>query len=462
MTRPQFSLQRRSSDAPTGMFVYPSRMHPSFKRNERLVPGVRRLDLVPEHILEKHEPVVRYDACQQPSGKHGRAIGSHTGSVELVSPSEHTESCGREGPVRGGVLATRRARQTQGYGANKNEESVRVKIGLSLGISHREPISHTVEIVQRAEELGFDSVWLADVQLSMKDCFSALILCAANTSTIELATGVTNPVTRHPTTIANAFSALQEVSGGRALIGIGTGWTAVFSIGLKPATVKQLEEAIVAIRKLCSGEEVAGGEGARYRLVTAQGALPIYVAANQPRMLRMAGRVADGVILMGGANTEFTSWQIGHVRRGAEEAGRRLEDIKLHLWAAIAVSDDRQQAIADVRHWVASQAETFSQWRELPEFLRPFEQDFERAAKAYDRLEHMSRHASHREVVSPELVSYLALVGSSDECLERIRKLETLGLDGVTLAVRAGGRLERMQALHEGIIKHLKEPRVQQ
>jgi 5,10-methylenetetrahydromethanopterin reductase len=245
------------------------------------------------------------------------------------------------------------------------------------------------------------------------------------------------------------------------VIGIGSGWTAVFAIGLKPTTIKQLEEAIVEIRKLCSGEEVVGENGAQYHLLTTQGRMPIYVAANQPRILRMAGRVADGVILMGGASTEFTAWQIDHVRRGAEEVGRRLEDIKLDLWATIAVSDDREQALSEARHWVASQAETFSQWRELPDFLRPFEQDLERAGKAYNRLEHMSRHAGHREVVSPELVNYLAIVGSADECLARIRKLEALGLDGVTLAFQAGGRRERMEVLHEGIIKPLKESPVQ-
>ena len=331
-----------------------------------------------------------------------------------------------------------------------------MKIGLSLGISPREPITHTVEVVQEAEALGFDSVWLADVQLSMKDCFSALTLCAVHTSTIELATGVTNPVTRHPTTIANAFTALQELSEGRAIIGIGTGWTAVFSIGLRPSTIAQLEADILAIRSLCAGEEVSGEGDAVYRLVTAKGPIPIFVAANQPHMLRLAGRVADGAILMGGANTEFTAWQIDHVRQGAEEAGRRLEDIKLHLWAAIAVSDDREEAIDDVRHWVASQAETFSQWKKLPDFLKPFGLEFEHASQSYDRLEHMSRHAGHRDAVSPELVDYLALVGPADRCLERIRELGALGLDGVTLAFRAGGRSKRMRALHEGIIKPMR------
>lgn len=335
-----------------------------------------------------------------------------------------------------------------------------MKVGVSLGISPREPITHTVEVVQQAEALGFDSAWIADVQLSMKDCFSAMTLCAVNTSTIQLATGVTNPVTRHPTTIANAFTAIDELSGGRALIGIGTGWTAVFSIGLKPSTIAQLETDILAIRTLCSGDEVTGPDGGSYRLVTARGAIPIFVAANQPRMLDLAGRVADGVILMGGANEEFTAWQIAHVRRGAEAAGRSLADIDLHLWAAIALGEDRDAARDDVRHWVASQAETFSQWRKLPEFLHPFQADFERAASAYDRLEHMSRHAGHREMVSAELIDYLAFVGPAEECLQRIRKLETLGLDGVTLAFRAGGRRQRMEALHEGIIKPLGEPAV--
>ena len=332
-----------------------------------------------------------------------------------------------------------------------------MKVGLSLGISQREPITHNVEVVQHAEKLGFDSVWIADVQLSMKDCFTALTLCAVNTSTIKLGTGVTNPITRHPSIIANTFTALNEVSNGRAMVGLGTGWTGVYPIGLKPATIRQLEDAVITIRKLCSGEEAEGGEKGPYHMVTATGAIPIYIAANQPRMLQLCGRVADGVILMGGANEEFTNWQIDHVRQGAEEVGRSMDEIKLHLWAAISVSDDRDQARDDVSHWVASQAETFHKWRQLPEFLHPFKAEFESAYNAYDRLQHMSQHAGHKSTVSPELVDYLAFVGTGDECLTRIQNLEKLGLDGVTLAFRAGGRKQRMDTLHEEIIKPLKD-----
>jgi len=333
-----------------------------------------------------------------------------------------------------------------------------MKVGMSLGISPREPISHTVEVVQNAERLGFDSAWIADVQLSMKDCYIALALCAVNTSTIMLSTGVTNPITRHPTTLANGFTALNEVSNGRAIIGLGTGWTGVYSIGLKPSTIAYLEESINNINTLCDGGEVAGVDGKPYHLVTASGKIPVYVAANQPRILAMCGRVADGVILMGGANVEFTRWQMDHVRRGAEEVGRDPAEIKFDLWSTIGISDDRDQAREDVSHWAASQAETFSKWKHLPEFLHPFKEDFQRASDSYNRLEHMSSHAGHKSSVSPEFTDYVAIVGTVDDCLEQIRALDVLGLDGVTLAFRAGagGRLARMEEISEGIIKQLK------
>jgi hypothetical protein len=87
--------------------------------------------------------------------------------------------------------------------------------------------------------------------------------------------------------------------------------------------------------------------------------------------------------------------------------------------------------------------------------LRPFEDEFKAAGKAYDRHEHMSQHAGHAGSVSTELVEYLSFVGEADDCLAQIRSLEPLGLNRVTLAFRAGGRQQRMEAIHEGIIAPL-------
>ncbi len=333
-----------------------------------------------------------------------------------------------------------------------------MKIGTSLGISPREPISHSVEVVKTAESLGFDGAYFTDVQLAMKDCFSAMTLSAVQTSKIRLGTGVTNPITRHPSVLACQFSALKELSDGRAVLGIGTGWTGVFPIGLKPASIKVMEDSVTAIRQLCEGREVAGGEhGEPYRMNVAQGPIPIFVAANQPRILQMCGRVADGVILMGGANEAFTQWQIDLVRQGAESVGRDFADIELHLWAAIGINEDLEKSREDVSHWAASQAETFHKWKVLPDFLLPFEEDFARAGSAYNREHHLSSRAAHKNVVSDEFIDFVALTGDGKSCLEQIRQLEKLGLHGMTLSFRAGagGRRARMEEIAEHIISQL-------
>jgi 5,10-methylenetetrahydromethanopterin reductase len=88
----------------------------------------------------------------------------------------------------------------------------------------------------------------------------------------------------------------------------------------------------------------------------------------------------------------------------------------------------------------------------------PFKEDLQRAGESYNRLEHMSSHAAHKHSVSPEFIDFVALVGTAKECLQRIRELERLGLNGITLAFRAGagGRQARMEEIHDGLIRHLK------
>jgi 5,10-methylenetetrahydromethanopterin reductase len=321
-----------------------------------------------------------------------------------------------------------------------------MRMGISIGVSPREPFEHTVDVVKTAEDLGFDSVWIADVHLSMKNCFIALALCATQTKRIGLGTGVLNPVTRHPAVLANTMSGIQELSHGRALLGIGGGYSSVYPLSLKPASIGQLRESILLMKALMAGETYMY-EGQPISMTVGRAGVPIYLAANQPRMLRLAGEVADGVILMGGANVEFTRWQIDQVRQGAEEAGRDPGSIPLDLWFSMSVSDDPEQARQDVRPWVASQADTFHRWKELPAFLKPYRADFERAAKAYNRLEHVSRHAAHKEVVSRELVDLLAVAGSPAECREHLHALGGLGLNRMTVAIVGGGRENRMRLI---------------
>ena len=105
------------------------------------------------------------------------------------------------------------------------------RFGLSRGVSPREYLKSVGESARLCEDNGFEVLWFIDHQLGMKDVYAAMNVSALNTSKIEIGSAVTNLVTRHPTVTANATTALDELSDGRALLGLGAGWIAVHSIG---------------------------------------------------------------------------------------------------------------------------------------------------------------------------------------------------------------------------------------
>ncbi len=328
------------------------------------------------------------------------------------------------------------------------------RFGLNLGISAREPIHRIADVAQAAERHGFDAVWVLDSQLAMKDVYVALTVAAQATHRIHLGTGVTNPVTRHITNTANAIGTIDELSGGRALLGIGSGDSAVYTIGGKPASIADMRHALQDLRALLAGHEI-DGEGKPVRVLTVHRPVPIFVGASQPRLLTLAGELADGVILLGAADPELTAWQLEWIERGARSAGRRLDDVFVDLWLAISVADDERQAREDVRAVAASQARWFHHWKQRPPVLERFSADFARAAAAYEFRDHLSRHAPHRTSVSDELTDFVALAGSADRCSERIRRLLDLKVDRISFTLLSGGRMERIAELGTRLLPRL-------
>jgi 5,10-methylenetetrahydromethanopterin reductase len=330
-----------------------------------------------------------------------------------------------------------------------------IEFGFMMGVSPREPIARFADLARKAEDLGFDMAWLADSPLYTKDVFVALTLAAAATRRIRLGPGVANPVTRHFTILANSMAALNEVSDGRARLGIGVGDAAVTPLGLRRATLEELRRAIERIRALSSGGRVTV-DGHEIRVLAASAGCPILVSASQPRMLSLAGEIADGVVLMGAATPELTQWQLEHVARGAAGAGRSLQDVFVDLWFAISVSDDRDRALRDVRPWATSQARWFSTWSELPAALGPFRREFETAARGYDFSAHLSRHRSEGEDVSDGFVDWIAVAGPLEACVAKIRPLLDLKVDRITFALLPGGREERLRRYGQELIPRLR------
>ena len=121
-------------------------------------------------------------------------------------------------------------------------------ISISIGISPRESLADWTRFTGELEQRGVEELWLIDSQLAMKDAYIGLALAATQTESMRLGTGVSNLITRHPTVTANGIAAIAELSGGRALLGLGAGVAAVYGLGERPSKWS-LNAAVNSIRR---------------------------------------------------------------------------------------------------------------------------------------------------------------------------------------------------------------------
>ncbi|MGI9235046.1 MAG: LLM class flavin-dependent oxidoreductase [Woeseiaceae bacterium] len=325
------------------------------------------------------------------------------------------------------------------------------RFGLSRGVSPREDFKKVGELAKMIEDNGFENLWFIDHQLGMKDVYAAMNVAALSTERIEIGSAVTNLQTRHPTVTANATTALDDMSDGRALLGLGAGWVALHSINKRPSKIAELREGIGDFRKLFSGEEIEL-YGTELQLATARRQIPIYLAVSQPNMLRLAGEICDGAILMGAADPEFCEWQLKYIYEGLEKAGRDRSDITIDIIITLSADENERKAIEDVAAWATSQAAQFDQWKLIPEGWKRFAPEFKEAVESYHFKEHLSLRAEHKQVVSDEFVQSVAIAGDMDECVNRLRSICELDIDRISFALLSGGRERRIKELANEII----------
>jgi len=327
--------------------------------------------------------------------------------------------------------------------------------GLSVGISPREPTRRIGDLAQAAEAAGFDAAWILDSHLVMRDVYVSLATAAHATSKIKLGTGVTNPLTRHITVTANAISTVHELSAGRAMLGLGTGDSSVFPLGMKPATAKELGQYVTRMRALVAGESVRIGEE-DVTLTVGEPDVPIFVAASRARMLKVAGSVADGVIVLGVAQPDFLAHQLEMLNEGIAASGRARSDVFIDYWVTMSISDDEERAVRDVKSWASGQARWLDSWKSLPDSLARYREDAARAATTYSFKDHLSLSAEHASAVSDDFARLVAVAGNLETCVERIRELARLDVDRITFTLLSGGREARLENLGR-LIARLKE-----
>ena len=171
-------------------------------------------------------------------------------------------------------------------------------------------------------------------------------------------------------------------------------------------------------------------------------------------MLRLAGEVVDGVILMGSSSPTLLTTQLDQVFEGLAASGRDRASFHVDLWQTISVDADKQRAIEDVKSWVASQlVYWFARAESLPPELEAvIDRDrLEEANAQYTVRDHLSLNAKHRELVSEELADVMTIAGDEEHAVGRLRELSALDIDNITLTLLSGGREQRVEALGQVI-----------
>jgi 5,10-methylenetetrahydromethanopterin reductase len=301
----------------------------------------------------------------------------------------------------------------------------------------------------RAEAAGWDGFAVVDSQNLSGDCYVALAVAAGATERIRLGTGVTNPVTRHPAVTASAIASVQALSGGRAVLGIGRGDSALAHLGRAPAPVDLLERYVDVLQRYLRGEPVdferlgfqeAGAppvgtlglaavpDASRLAVARPDGPkVPVEVAATGPRVIAAAGRVADRVMLAVGADPARVEW-------GAASARAERPDVAVGAFVNVVAHPDAGTA----RALIAGGLATFARFNVMHGRSGGPLDEADRAVlgklhRAYDMTHHTEVGSPQTGALTAEFVDRFGIAGPPEHCVRRLQALVERGVDKLVL-----------------------------
>ncbi len=278
-----------------------------------------------------------------------------------------------------------------------------------------------------AEKGGFEHIWVTD-HFNNRNVHLILGLIANYTERIKLGTGVTNPYLNNPAAIASAILTLDEVSGGRAILGIGAGDKITFSyLGVEwKKPLAAIRETVEVFRRLIRGESVSY-EGEFVRLRNARlnfktkGEIPVYIGAQGPKMLELAGEIGDGILINASHPKDFERAML-HIQKGLEKSRRARNQIDIAAYTSFSVHKDSNKAKDAARpvvaFIVAGAPKGILEFHEIP---------YEKASEIGRKLS-KGKFKEAFSMVSDEMLSAFSVCGSPDECIDKIRELQKAGI----------------------------------
>jgi 5,10-methylenetetrahydromethanopterin reductase len=326
---------------------------------------------------------------------------------------------------------------------------MRIGAGFLGAISTVNDFEHLRLAARICEDGGMTSFWVAD-QRWMRDVYVSLADIAAHTDRLLLGTRVTDPYIRHPALTAVAVASLDEVSGGRAILGIGAGGSGFRQLGLartKPALA--VRESIQLIRRLWSGEEfelegqIIGWKRGALEFKCRQD-IPIVIAARGPLLLELSGELADGAIVASGVSPGGVAWAREKIAKGERRAGRQLGSTELMHMTYISIDPEPAVARQTVKRALVG---TVVGSHPTYDFLKA--NGLEIPSDLFAYLDSGGNAASRIiELIPDSFVGKLAIAGSVDECARQMQGLLDAGIQHPLLApipLHDGGEIQILE-----------------
>jgi 5,10-methylenetetrahydromethanopterin reductase len=227
------------------------------------------------------------------------------------------------------------------------------RLHVSLRVPVGRPLPALADFVTRCEAAGFDGVGIHDHPSSGRDAYVALALAARATGRLALFPATSSPVVRHPLLLASLAHSLEELAPGRVRLTMAPGFISTRSIGKSRGTVASMREAVRDVRRLLAGEAVGFGPTETRLRNRSATATPVFLLAAGPRMIELAGEIADGAFLMVGLDAAAIRAARGHLAEGARRAGRSLTGFPVVFVVTLGLGADAAVGARWVRSWFA-------------------------------------------------------------------------------------------------------------
>nr|MCH9671065.1 LLM class flavin-dependent oxidoreductase [Gammaproteobacteria bacterium] len=319
---------------------------------------------------------------------------------------------------------------------------MRMSFGVRLGshsvLPQRDQQDRFAELVKRVEGYGVSAIGIHDTSFIDGDAFVRATLIATMAEQAQVGLRPTNPITREPQIMAGFLASLDSLTDGRAFMDIASGDSAVYNIGHKPATRARIEAYVRCVRELLAhGESTYLGRDQRIRwsASVARKRIPIWICAEEPKMLHLGGRIGDAVVAGTGLTPGVVKDTLARIGAGAESESRSMPEVWFVTRSAI--STDRDVAIEEVKGSVSSILNHSMRFglegKNLPEQLVSTVQEYVDGYVLYEHIQNQGENPKRMEQLG--LTDYamerFALAGDANDWIARIEALAEAGVERI-------------------------------